>query len=102
MMWQWRARIADEDVPLNQYSKLARDWRTCGIGEARKRNPELRILWPNGPDENYPPKDWQLEAYGMSFWRAVKAGDRLNAGMWLSKIQRRVRTLNGLLNPRED
>ena len=93
MRWRWRARVDDKSLPLSTYRDQASDWTTCGIGEARERNPKLNILFPLGPDQTFPPQDQRLEKLGFAFYLAVRDNRRGTAKTLLSAIQRRVRTL---------
>ena len=80
MMWRWRQRIQDTQIPLQTFEPLAKKWDTCAVGEAQEKNPDLG-------------RRVELDDLGIDFWKAVRDGQRSTAGRLLTAIQRRVRSL---------
>ena len=93
MMWRWRMRVNDDRFPLSNFIQEAKNWETCAIGEARERNPKLRVLFAFGTNQDFPSQDRRLQELGLSFFDAVRSNRRAYAKVLLSAIQRRVRRL---------
>lgn len=81
----WWERLNDESVSLSVYSRQAKNWNWCAVGEARKQKPGVVVTVDYGI-----PRDRKLETLGIRFYNAVYANNRPRAKQVYLMIERRL------------